>query len=662
MAGLLPSLLVALFGAWCGTFAWGATWQGSGAAALSLLGALAWMGASWRDPLRLGRTGRLLPLAVWIAVAASAWASPAPRAGWQAVVLLPAFLALPATVNRCWRLEADRRTGLRALALVVAGVSLWALIDWRVLGSPRAAMPLGHHNLLAAWLALLLPVASLPSRETGRWRFAGFAAGALGVAAVLASGSLTGAVALAVEAVLGVGRRARPRQRLALLGLVLAVAAFQLPRAWDIVAGNDPSAQARRAYFAAGVEGFQARPLLGWGPGAAPWTAAAFLEPVPRVRPWGEAVGDLHSLPIQLAYELGLTGLLSILGLLVLFFSRRIAERQDGRDPALLTCGLLGLAGGAVASLGSGAVAVTALPLAAAVAAGAALAGGGRGRSGPDSPVPARIYAAAALVALLPAGVARWHYDQAVAADVGGRSGEAEAQLREAVRADPSFPLYPMRLALLRAREDGGKTEASELALEAAEDGVAVPALWSVAGILGYSARRPWVGMALDGACSLDPLNPFPPFYRMLSYRSVPEAPAYGAHALLIEPRIAAATVWERNPALFRRALETVRRWPGVDAGWKEALLRAAPHPGEGTGAVEEIQMTIDHEQQETLSLAVFRRRQWPVEWGLIKVRKGALGRASLPPAAAAPGTSAAAFDAIPCRRRAAGEHWPLTP
>lgn len=662
MAGLLPSLLVALFGAWCGTFAWGATWQGSGAAALSLLGALAWMGASWRDPLRLGRTGRLLPLAVWIAVAASAWASPAPRAGWQAVVLLPAFLALPATIDRCWRREADRRTGLRALALVVAGVSLWALIDWRVLGSPRAAMPLGHHNLLAAWLALLLPVASLPSREAGRWRFAGFAAGALGVAAVLASGSLTGAVALALEAVLGVGRRARPRQRLALLGLVLAVAAFQLPRVWDIVAGNDPSAQARRAYSAAGVEGFQARPFLGWGPGAAPWTAAAFLEPVPRVRPWGEAVGDLHSLPIQLAYELGLTGLLPVLGLLVLFFSRRIAERQDGRDPALLMGGLLGLAGGAVASLGSGAVAVTALPLAAAVAAGAALAGGGRGRSGPDSPVPARIYAAAALVALLPAGVARWHYDRAVAADVAGRSGEAEAQLRAAIQADPSFPLYPMRLALLRAREDGGKTEASELALEAAEDGVAVPALWSVAGILGSSARRPWAGMALDGACVLDPLSPFPPFYRMLSYRSVPEAPAYGAHALLIEPRIAAATVWDQNPVLYQRALEAVRRWPGVDAGWKEALLRAAPPPGGGTGAVEEIQMTIDHEQEETLSLAVFRRRQWPVEWGLINVRKDALGPLSLPPAAAAPGTSAAAYHAIPCRRRAAGEHWPLTP
>lgn len=657
MAGLLPALLLALFGAWCGTFAWGASWQGSGAAALSLLVALAWMGASWRDPLRLGGTGRLLLLAVWIAAAASAWASPAPRAGWEAVVLLPAFLALPATVNRCWRREADRRAGLRVLALVVAGVSLWSLIDWLVLESPRAAMPLGHHNLLAAWLALLLPVASLSSREAGRWRFAGFAAGALGVAAVLASRSLTGYLALTLEALLGMGRRAKPWQRAALLGLALVIGILQLPRALEILSGEDPSARARGAYYEAGMEGFRARPLLGWGPGAAPWTAAAFLDPVPGVNPWGEAVGDLHSLPIQLGYELGITGLLPILGLLILFLSRRIAERQDGRDPALLTSGLLGLAGGAVASLGSGASAVTALPLAAAVAAGAALAGGGRGRSRPDSPAPVRIYAGAALVALLPAGVARWHYDQAVAADVAGRSGDAEARLGEAIRADPSFPLYPMRLALLRAREAGGMPAAAELALEAAEDGVAVPALWSVAGIMGSSARRPWAGMALDRACALDPLNPFPPFYRMLSYRTLPEAPAYGAHALLTEPRMAAATVWEQDPLLFQRSLEAVRRWPGVDAGWKEALLSAAPPPAGRSGPFSRLALEIDTDPSMSLSLPVFRRRPWPARWNVVRVRKDALGGLGLPPAAAAPGTSAVAFHAIPCRRRSPGEH-----
>src|SRR6476661_273117 len=87
MYGLLPPLLLALFGAWCGTFAWGPSWPASAAAALALLGSLLWIAPPWRDPLRLGATGRLLPWALWIALAASGWASPVPRAGWVALIL-----------------------------------------------------------------------------------------------------------------------------------------------------------------------------------------------------------------------------------------------------------------------------------------------------------------------------------------------------------------------------------------------------------------------------------------------------------------------------------------------------------------------------------------------------------------------------------------------
>ena len=341
----------------------------------------------------------------------------------MALILLPAFLVLPGVVERCWRLEEDRRRGLRALALAVAGVALWSLIDWLALGSPRPAMPLGHHNLLAAWLVILLPLAVLPARETGAWRFAGLAAGGLAAAAILASRSLAGCAALAAAALLAFGARAgRSRRRwgwLALLAAALLVSLVQLPRALRIASGADLSAQARGAYLAAGIEGFQARPMLGWGPGSVPWTAAAFLEPVLRVNPWGESVGDLHSLPVQLAYELGVTGLLLVAGLIVLFFVRRIAEREEGRDPALLLGGLLGLGSGAVASLGSGALAVTALPLAAAVAAGAALAGSGRGKAR-SSRLPVRIYALAALLALAPLEIARWHYDRARLAGADG--------------------------------------------------------------------------------------------------------------------------------------------------------------------------------------------------------------------------------------------------
>ena len=656
MYGVLPPLLLALFGAWCGTFAWGPSWQASLAAALALLGTLVWIGPPWQDPLRLGTTGRLIPWALWIAAAASTWASPVPRAGWVALILLPAFLTLPGAVERCWRRERDRRWGLRVLALVVAGISLWALIDWLALGSPRPAMPLGHHNLLAAWLVILLPLAALPAREAGAWRFAGLAAGGLAVVAVVASRSLAGCAALAVAALLAFGFRAgRARQRrawLALLAAALLVSLVQLPRVLRIVSGADPSAQARGAYLAAGVQGFAARPLPGWGPGSVPRTAAAFLAPVPRVNPWGESVGDLHSLPVQLGYELGATGLLMVAGLAVLFFVRRIAEREEGRDPALLLGGLLGLGSGAVAALGSGALAVTALPLAAAVAAGAALAGSGRGKAR-SSRLPVRIYALAALAALAPLELARWHYDRGRLADEAHRPVEAEGELAAAMRLDPQFPLYPMRLALLRDRTPEGKGAATRLALRAAREGGATPSLWLVAGILGYSAQAPWASSALEKACFLDPFSPFPPFYAVLADRTDPEAPGRGAQALLNQPRLAAAVFWESHPEMLARALTIVRGWPEVDEGWKQAFLTAVPPPGSLSGPTLRVGVQIDTEDQELLSLSAFRRRPWPTEWRLIQVRQDLWDRLHVPPAAASQGTSLRFYAAAPCRRRA---------
>jgi hypothetical protein len=371
-------------------------------------------------------------------------------------------------------------------------------------------------------------------------------------------------------------------------------------------------------------------------------------------------VGELHSLPLQLAYELGITGLLLVLAILVLFFARRTVERQEGRDPALLAAGLLGLGGGAIASFGSGALAVTALPLAAAVAAGAALSGSGRGKARPESPWPARIYAVAALLALVPLELARWRYDRAAAADFAGRTKIAESELAEAIRLDPDFPLYPMRLALLRNRGTGDRANA-ELARQGAEMGRAVPSLWLVAGVLGYSARSPWAGAALDTACGLDPLNPFPPFYRLLAAPGGAEAPAYGAHALLAEPRLAAATFWQRHPALLSRTLEALRRWPAVDDGWKQSLFASVP-PLEGSpGPIDWLALEIDTQGEETLSLPVFRRRPWPARWRLVQVRAEALSRLGQPPATAVPGVSAQAFASVPCRRRSPREQDLLT-
>lgn len=622
MAPFVPALLLALFAAWSGTYDLGTTAAASSAGLLALAGTLLFLGSPWRDPLGLGASGRLLPLALWISMVVSLWASPVPRAGRMGILLLPAFLYLPGAVARCWRTEADRRRGLRAVALATAGISLWALADWLVRGLERPALPLGHHNLLAAWLVIVLPLAVLPAREPGPWRFVGIVGGGLAVITILATRSLGGIAALAVEGLALIVWKRRQRGTAALLALlILAGAATQVPRLMRIATGEDPSARSRAVYYKAGWEGFLARPVLGWGPGSTPWTLSAFTDPAPGASPRTEAVGDLHSLPLQIAYELGIPGLLLAIAVAAVFARRRLRESR-GSEPVL--AGLLGLAGGAVASLASGAIAVTALPLAVAVAAGAALSKNPEER-GAD--LPARLYTVIALLALAPSELARWHYDRARAADVAGRRNVARAEIARAVALDPTFPLYRMRLALL-----GGGDRAA-LALRAAEDGVAVPVLWTVAGILGYTEKEPWAPTALERACSLAPLDPLPPFYLMLSD---PPAPIHGAHALLADPRLAAATVWGRRP--LEQALEEVRQWPGVDPGWKEALIAAARASEPRRGFItRKIGLEMDMDESlagQSLSLAVFRRRPWPLQWGLIDVRADLLPRLSLPPAA----------------------------
>ena len=705
MPPLLPALTLALLAAWIGTLQGGATAIGSTAAVVALLAMVSIPGTPWRDPLALGRAGRLLPLALWLWVALSWWASPVRRAGTAGLVLLPAFLLLPAAVARCWRAEEDRRIGLRGLAGAVAGVALWALGDEIVRGASRAAMPLGHHTLLAFWLVTLAPVAVLPWRETSRWRFLGLGAGVAAAVAVLASRSLLGVVALVAEGVVGVvlaqskvgeglapsragggaggehrtfphtreGASPSPtfRKRAfgALLALLALAAILQAPRLTGILAGRDISARARSVYWAAGWQGFLARPLQGWGPGAAAWTNARFLQPVPGVNPPGEAVGELHSLPLQISYELGAPGLLLALAVVGVFLVRRARAVRRAADPGLLMASVLGLGGAGVVALGTANLVVAALPWAVAVAAGGALAATEHGQAGTSADGHGRwerwgrsaigVYVLAAGLALAPGMIAQWFYDRALAAEVAGRRAEAVRSLDLSVRFDPAFPLYRIRLALLRNEP--------EQALRAAEDGGDVAVLWTVAGILGEAAHRPWAPDALDHACADDPLAPFPPFFRMQADPGAAGADRSGAHALLAAPQLAAAVVWEGREELQAASLLAVRAWPGVDPGWKEVFLATvattAAAPTTPAGLREEpewIALTFDTDPRESISVPLFRRRPWPTRWPLVPVRQGLLDSLVLPAPTTLAATAPAAFSpavcvttASPVRRRA---------
>jgi hypothetical protein len=691
--GLIPPLLAVLYGGWCGNLLGGVTAAGSSTALAALLLTLAAFAGPWRDPLRLGRAGGLAPLALWGAVAASALASPVPRAGLEAVVLLPAYLCLPGAVARCWSGEAARRLGGRGMAAAVAALAAWALLAARsgadaavsaAAGRPGDAVAraepgigatfagLGHHSLLATWLATLLPLALLPLRERSGWRWLGAAAGALGIAAVLAGQSLAGGAALACEALLagiwflgsgGTPARRRLTAALALLGLALA--ATQLPRLVRIGGRHDPSALARSVYLQAGWKGWREHPGLGWGPGSTGWTAAWFLAPRAGLNPWGEAVGELHSLPVHLLYETGAAGLLGTLWVIGWFLRRRLSERGGGAaDPALLAAGCLGLAGAGVAWLGTAALAVAALPMAAVLAAGAALAGGSAARvqdgmaprivAGGFRPSPAAcIYGLAAAAALLAPELARWHYDRAVAAGQAGRRQAAAGEVAVALRLDPSFPLYRLRLALLQGDDAAGRAAASALAWRAARDAGGVGLLWMAAGILGSAGGEAWAPSALEQSCSLDPFAPFPPFYLAAMEPQGASAPRLAARALLAEPRLAAATFWEGREALFRLALEEVRRWPGVDAGWKLALLRAAPLPEARRGASQRLGLIIDGGGfNQSTSLHLFRRLPWPTLWPLVAVRGDLLAALGLPPPTSLPSTDGAPFETGGCRPR----------
>jgi len=88
-----------------------------------------------------------------------------------------------------------------------------------------------------------------------------------------------------------------------------------------------------------------------------------------------------------------------------------------------------------------------------------------------------------------------------------------------------------------------------------------------------------------------------------------------------------------------------------VDAGWKEAVLAAVPSLAR-QGPARKVELLIDTEDRETISLPVFRRRPWPAAWGLIDIRRNAWERLELPPAAASKGTSPDFLHTAPCLRR----------
>ncbi len=376
---LLPIALIAILVLWCGTFHGAASASGALAHQAAVL-LFCLLTPGLRDPLDLGTSARLLPIAVLAVVAISWWWSPVGRAGLVGVTLLPAYLLLPGSTARCWRDPPAQRVGLAAMSLLTSTVCLIALIRWQTLSLSRASLPLGHHNLLAGWLVLVFPLALAAGRFPGVSRWLATGTGAFGLVTMAATGSLLGATAVAIQAICAAVWW--KRLRLWLIPGLLTFAVLTLPRLLSMTRTTDPSMLARVSYLEGGWRGLLERPSLGWGPGAVPWTLGEFLRPVAGILPASQIVGDLHSLPLQVAYEIGAAGLLLVLAIAGIFYLRRREEMGVSDDPLQQRAALLGLLGGAVFALGSAPLAVPALPVTAAVVTGLALPG--------QRPVPRR--------------------------------------------------------------------------------------------------------------------------------------------------------------------------------------------------------------------------------------------------------------------------------
>ena len=592
----LPALLLALVSLWTGTFLGAASAIGATLTQVAILALCVFGFRDWRDPLGLGPRCRWLVPVLLAAMLLSWWQSPVPRAGRTSLILIPALILLPAAVAECWSTRRGSRSGRAALSLVVAVVAGISLIARFALGHSRAAFPLGHHTLLAGWLVLLLPLVLGSELDSRGQRWLAGAAGVTGILALIFTGSLLGGAVAVVQLILAANWFAWSWRRIA---MILMVAAIVLtPRSGRVLTGLDSSIRARAVYLDAGVAGIAQRPIVGWGPGATPWTIAEFTAPVSGLNPSSEIIGDLHSLPVQIAYELGLPALVLLAALSICFLVARSRERQISACLRLRKASLLGLIGAALFSLGAAPVSIPALPFAAAMVAGASLS--------TRSSRPARaihlesvalptVYLIAAAVCLIPSTVAHFLYDLARHEPDKAR---AQERIESAAALDTGFPLYLARAAWLAA-DEATDARSAERALQAARQARGLAPLWLEAGFLGHRMGAPWAVEALETAARLDPLSTLIAFHVMVAQPESPDAAQWGARALMGEPGFAQALFWRSHPSL-------------AEAVAARAGIRPHTSPLAASSRIAPFAMIVDKRPTLSFSVFAFRRSPWP--------------------------------------------------
>ena len=268
---------------------------------IALLMAVIVAGVFFRPKARLGGGGDLACVAFLACSFLTAIFAVCPERSLHLAVQFAAAAVLFYLV-----LDADPESLAPAMAGVATLAALFGLGAWLFGYTPRVTAPFGLHHYAAGFLLLHLPVTWKLAKRNPLW----FAAVLAQAAAILATRSMAAVVALSLATLWTLRRR--PLFAVAALAAMVSVA-VSVPRTRQLLRhGEDPSlsTENRLRYLHTGAAMIAARPL-GWGLGSVPLVAARFTPKIPDVMPPGEVLPHLHNLPLHLATEAGLLGLLA---------------------------------------------------------------------------------------------------------------------------------------------------------------------------------------------------------------------------------------------------------------------------------------------------------------------------------------------------------------
>jgi putative inorganic carbon (hco3(-)) transporter len=352
----------------------------SGLSLLILACGLLWLLIALRRPAGAigGINGWILAILA-VALLATGF-SPVPSAALKGLLKLASYLGVYALMHEV--LRAAPRWWDRIVAALLAGSLLTAVIGLRQLyedtaalarwadpnsvakGTVRIYSTLGNPNLLAGYLLPILPLAVVVLLRWRRPLPRVFAAttlvmGATALVLTYSRAAWMGLVAatavLAVLLALRSTRRWPPLWRkvvpLAVLlggGVLLAVLVWQVEplrvRVLSLVAGREDSSNNFRInVWLAALDMIQARPWLGIGPGNDAFNLIYPLFQQPRFNAL-----SAYSIPLELAVEAGIPGLLAGIGLVVASLRRGVQLWRSDSPWALPAMGVLAV----IAALG----------------------------------------------------------------------------------------------------------------------------------------------------------------------------------------------------------------------------------------------------------------------------------------------------------------------